>query len=181
VRLFVAIFPPDEVRADLRRRLVGALRPGRGRDHAGGRDRPRPPVRLTPADRWHITLAFLGEVAEERVVEIEGALDTLPPPGKITLRLAGGGHFQQRALWAGVHGDATALCDLHDRLAEVLDLEPGPLTPHLTVAYARDNAVLHALDGYAGPAWTVDEIVLVHSRHGEGGGYDRLRSWPAQG
>lgn len=175
MRLFVAIFPPDEVRADLRRRLASALR----RDRA--RDRPRSPVRLTSADRWHITLAFLGEVAEERVADVSRALDSaLPPPGKITLRLAGGGHFQQRALWAGVQGDAPALGDLHDRLAEVLGLEPGPLTPHLTVAYARDNAVLHALDGYAGPAWTVEEIVLVHSRHAEGGGYVRLRSWPAQ-
>ena len=174
MRLFVAIFPPDEVRADLRRRLTGALRRGRERDRGGG------PVRLTAVDRWHITLAFLGEVEPERLVEVERALDTLPPPGKITLRLAGGGHFQQRALWAGVHGDASALCVLHDRLGEALDMELGPLTPHLTVAYARDNAVLRALDGYAGPAWTVDEIVLVHSRHGEGGGYDRLRSWPTQ-
>jgi RNA 2',3'-cyclic 3'-phosphodiesterase len=175
VRLFVAIFPPDEVRADLRRRLVGALRRGRDRDRPGG------PVRLTAADRWHITLAFLGEVPPERVIEVERALDALPPLGRINLRLAGGGHFQQRALWAGVQGDAKALCDLHDRLGEALDLESGPLTPHLTVAYARDNAVLHALNGYAGPSWTVEEIVLVHSRHAEGGGYERLRSWPTQG
>jgi 2'-5' RNA ligase len=176
--LFVAVFPSDEARADLKRRLASATRSGDRRS----RDR----VRLTPADRWHVTLRFLGEVADERQADVERALDGAAARGTFALRLAGGGRFGKgpsTALWAGVHGDLAALADLHADVRDALDAagltgDDRPLTPHLTVAYARDNGVLRALDDYVGPQWTVDEFVLVRSRYADGGGYQNLRSWP---
>jgi 2'-5' RNA ligase len=169
VRLFVAAFPPVSVVSDLRKRLAG--RPGE----------PRLTVRLTPADRWHLTLRFLGEVAGERQADVECALDGVPRAGKISLRLAGGGQFgkgRSTVLWAGVQGDLGALTGLHDAVGAALGAESEPFTPHLTVAYANSGAVRNVLEGYTGPEWTVDEFVLVRSHHADGGGYQRLRAWP---
>jgi 2'-5' RNA ligase len=169
VRLFVAVFPSEEARAQLSRRLATARDAG---------------VRLTRPERWHLTLHFLGEVHQDRRIDVEGALDAVPPRDPFTVHLAGGGSFGRRrssVLWAGVGGDVTALAGLHDDVVEALGAEPGPLVPHLTVAYARGPAVRRALDGYTGPEWTVREFVLVSSHHNDGGGYENLRSWPLTG
>jgi 2'-5' RNA ligase len=179
--LFVAVFPPAEARAHLRHRLAGA--------HSGKGSGVRP-FRLTPMDRWHVTLAFLGEVAPPRLSEVERAVATVSPRDPITLRIAGGGSFGGRGrsgvLWAGLSGDVPALAEVHADLRDALvaaDLphDARPFTPHLTVAYAQDRDVRAALDGYAGPAWTADAMVLVHSRHAEGGGYHHVRNWPLTG
>ncbi len=172
MRLFVAVFPPEEVVADLRRRLA----PAAGRT-----------VRLTPAERWHVTLAFLGDVEPERRPDVERALDDVTPPGPVRLRISGGGAFGGRrrsaVLWAGLDGDLARLADLHAALRRALVAgglphDERPFTPHLTVAYASSPEVREALRDYAGPPWTADEVVLVQSLHAVGGGYRRLRAWP---
>jgi len=61
VRLFVGVFPPASVRDHLRRALPSGLK-------------------LTAVGQWHVTLAFLGEVAEERLAEVELALDRVSGP-----------------------------------------------------------------------------------------------------
>jgi 2'-5' RNA ligase len=158
VRLFVAIYPPSEVVRHLKNRLGD------------------PGVRLTPADRWHITLHFLGEVPDGRLPGIERALDTVPRTGKPTLRVSGGGAFgrgRRTVLWAGIDGD---LQPLHDGITDALGADRSPLTAHLTLAYAASEAVREALDGYVGPPWTANEFMLVRSHHG--GGYQTLRAWP---
>ena len=160
MRLFVAIYPPGNVCRDLRHRLTDG----------GAR-----PVRLTPIERWHITLAFLGEVAEEGLPEVERALDGVTVPRGVELRLRGGGRFgkgRSTVLWAGVEGDLAAL---HRDVSERLGLVGREFTPHLTVAYKDDPVVRMALDGYAGPSWPLHEIALVHSVPGEG--YVTLKSW----
>jgi 2'-5' RNA ligase len=160
VRLFVAIYPPGNVCRDLRHRLTDG----------GTRE-----VRLTPIDRWHITLAFLGEVAAERLPEVERALDGVTVPRGVVLRLRGGGRFSRgrsTVLWAGVEGDLAAL---HRDVSVRLGLEEREFTPHLTVAYKDDPVVRLALHGYAGPPWPLREIALVHSVPGEG--YVTLKSW----
>ena len=155
MRLFVAIFPPAEAGWDLRRCLLAAGRR----------------VRLTPIERWHVTLAFLGEVAEEQQPEIERALDQVSVPKGIELRLRGGGRFG-KVLWAGVDGD---LGRLHSNVCAALDLPDRDFVPHLTVAYRDDPGLRAALEGYAGPAWALDETALVRSVPGEG--YTTLRTW----
>jgi 2'-5' RNA ligase len=165
VRLFVGVFPPAAVRADLRRALPSGLK-------------------LTAVEQWHVTLAFLGEVPEERLSDVEQALDGVRTTSSrgIGLRLAGGGRFangRSVALWAGVAGDLAGLSGLRaDVCARLAGYADRPFRPHLTIAYTRAGQALAALEGYAGPTWTVDEFVLVRSRYNEGGGYDHLRSWP---
>jgi RNA 2',3'-cyclic 3'-phosphodiesterase len=170
VRLFVAVFPSDAVRDDLEDHLSRAGRK----------------LRLTPADRWHITLSFLGEVPDEHRADVERALSGVATKGPITLRLVGGGQFghgRSSAVWAGVEGDLATLDDLHQEIraalaADGLSYDDRPLTPHLTLSYTRERALLSALEGYLSPQWTADEFVLVRSHYRDGGGYEPLRSWP---
>ena len=174
MRLFVAVFPPEDVLADLRRRLTAAPAVADRR------------VRLTPADRWHVTLVFLGEVDAVRLPEVERALGGVVPVGPLRLRLSGGGAFgrgRSAVLWAGLDGDLAGLAELHDGVrgalvAGGLPHDERPFTPHLTVAYANSPELREALREHAGSTWTADEFVLVQSLHAEGGGYRRLRAWP---
>jgi 2'-5' RNA ligase len=145
------------------------------------------PVRFTPVERWHVTLAFLGEVDAARLGEVERAVAGVRPRGPIGLRISGGGSFGGRGrsgvLWAGLAGDLPALAGVHADLRAALEVaglphDTRPFTPHLTVAYAQSREVRAALDDYDGPSWTVDGLVLVHSRHAEGGGYHHLGVWP---
>jgi 2'-5' RNA ligase len=174
VRLFVGVFPPEDVVAALRREVTGAVA------RAGKR------VRLTPVERWHITLAFLGEVGAERLPDVAEALGGVGSAGPITLRMSGGGSFGKggsTVLWAGIDGDLAALGDLQGRIRRALVAgglphDQRPFAPHLTVAYANSAEVRTALIDYAGPTWTADEFVLVHSRHAAGGGYETVGAWP---
>lgn len=148
MRLFVALYPPDAVRRHLRHALAGL-------------------PRLTAAEKWHITLAFLGDMPAERLPDLKSTLAGVPVPKGRELRIRGGGTFGGRVTWAGVEGD---LSDL----AAATGYSGDTFTPHLTVAYARNAALSAILENYVGPAWPVDEIALVHSA---GGVYTTLASW----
>ena len=160
MRLFVGVFPSEEVRLDLRERL--------------GRT-----TRTVPDERWHVTLVFLGEVADPAVVE--RALDDVVSPGPFRLRLSGGGafgHGRRTVLWAGVEGELSQLRQLRAATHGALELhEDKPFSPHLTLAYANHAGIRAALTDYAGPTWTVATFALVHSLHAEGGGYQVVREW----
>jgi 2'-5' RNA ligase len=191
VRLFVAIFPPASAVSDLKATID---RLHVGRLSAAGRD-----VQLDPPELWHVTLAFLGEVAPQRVPEVESVLGgvagawaydhaTRPP-----LALADGGRFgsgSSTVLWAGLHGDSASLRDLAGRVntelsrAGLMETDRRPYRPHLTLARCGDRLAadevaddLASLHAYAGPKWTVSELVLVNSVAGPPRRYDRLTTW----
>ena len=75
-------------------------------------------------------------------------------------------------------GDVAALRSL----AGALDPGGRRYRPHLTVARVRDDtgtaAVVSALSGYAGPAWTAGAVHLVRSRLGPAPAYDDMATWP---
>jgi 2'-5' RNA ligase len=172
VRLFVAVSPPKEVRAHLAAALTevpGLL--------AGAR-----PVR---PDQWHLTLAFLDEVADEGLPGVRAAVAEAASGsgGPLTLRLAGAGTFggHRGVAWVGLGGDVDRLKAVARtlqtglRAAGVL-LESRPYRPHLTIARQVDTRrrpaaeALAALSGYAGPPWTARTLDLVHSSLGAGPG-----------
>jgi 2'-5' RNA ligase len=176
VRLFVAVELPTAVRDDLDAALpsLRAVSP----EH----------LRWVPPARWHLTLAFLGEVAEPAADELRERLARAARrhgPTQLTVR--GGGRFDGRVLWAGLVGDVDALRRLAQSVAAGarragVPVEDRPYRPHLTLARARRPTDLRPLAAgladYAGPAWQATEIALVHSHLGPEPRYDTLVTWP---
>ena len=152
MRLFVAVWPPDEVVAT----LAGL---------------PRPQVtglRWTTPDQWHVTLRFLGEADPDEVTRaLAGARRTgeaVVGLGPVT------GRFGGRVLHVPARG-------LEDVAASVVTAtgslgEPPPDRPfagHVTLARARDRrgVDLRPLTGVPIQAtWTAGEVALVASRLG---------------
>jgi RNA 2',3'-cyclic 3'-phosphodiesterase len=135
-----------------------------------------------------VTLAFIGEVPEDRLPAAVAAVDRgrdLAPSGTV-LRLAGGGRFGRgrfTILWAGVQGDLDPLRRAATRglKSRRLPFDGQRFHPHLTLARPGDKvprevvaADLEALARYSGPQWTVDRFVLYHSHLGPKPWYEPL-------
>jgi 2'-5' RNA ligase len=169
VRLFVALTPPATVLAD----VDAALEPVRGL---------QPDLRWIPLERWHLTLAFYGEVPDESlagvIAMVERKLSRRPLSGAVELRFSGSGQFCRRALWVGVDGDVDRL----RALAKSVITDRRPYRPHLTLARLRGGQdatrAAEALSSYAGPLWTADAVHLVRSFLGPKPRYETVSSWP---
>jgi 2'-5' RNA ligase len=163
VRLFVALAPPSDVLAHADR----AVAPVRER---------WPDVRWVPSERWHLTLAFYGEVPDEKVAGTERMIERRLAGDRslasLELRLRGAGQFSRRAVWLGVDGEVLAL----RRLARAVTFERRPYRPHLTVGRLRGGSdaagAVESLSAYEGPAWVSTTVHLVRSRLGPRPSYD---------
>jgi len=100
-------------------------------------------LRWTSVDKLHVTLKFLGEVADPQGVA--RAVQVLPPPGALSLELGALGSFggrSPRVLWSGLAGpDREALAGLHADLEAALEplgfaRDGRPYRPHVTLARA---------------------------------------------
>jgi 2'-5' RNA ligase len=136
VRLFVALTPPP----DVQRAVWEAFAPLRNREL---------PVKWVPPEGVHLTLKFLGDVAEERREELMGALGSAAAGTRpIALAVRGAGAFpdldRPRVFWAGVESDAALelLADGVERSFAPLGFptEARAFRPHLTVGRASRNA-----------------------------------------
>ena len=178
MRLFVALaLPPDVLAA-----LDAALTPVR---------RAHPEPRWVPAQRWHLTLAFLGEVDEHRVPELSerlGRAATRTPP--LQLALAGGGRFGSGVLWAGFRGDLEELSRLAARVGAAarrtgVPVEDRPYKAHLTVARGRTRdcrpadlrPAAAALAAYTVEPFEATRVALVRSVLGPEPTYTELSGW----
>jgi RNA 2',3'-cyclic 3'-phosphodiesterase len=191
VRLFGAVYPSPAACADLGL-AVDALAVGRAA--AAGTN-----TRLAGRPNWHLTVAFLGDVPEERLGDVRTAFDhAVSGWGKDSdapprLRLAGGGRFGRgrfTVLWVGVGGEVGRMAALGRTVRRQLrrarlPYDEKPMRPHLTLARPGDRldpeaiaGDVAALNAYEGPWWTADELVLVSSHLGPKPSYDRLASWP---
>jgi RNA 2',3'-cyclic 3'-phosphodiesterase len=191
MRLFVAAYPSPEACNHLAQGLAG-LHTTRAAER-GVHTRPARP------ENWHVTLVFLGEVAEDRAEDARAALDRAVAGWRATgagpprLRLAGGGTFGRgrfTVLWVGADGDREPLVRLARRMrAELkrdrLPYDDRPLKPHLTVARPGDRldradvlADRAALAGYRGPEWPVRTVELVRSHLGPKPWYEHLAAFP---
>ncbi|WP_065960972.1 RNA 2',3'-cyclic phosphodiesterase [Streptomyces sparsogenes] len=185
MRLFAAVLPPDPAVAELAAR-VGALRRLPGADG----------LRWTERAGWHFTLAFFGQVDESVLPALHERLARAAhrhPPHEV--RLAGGGRFADKVVWAGVEGDRATLGHLADsaeagarRAGVAMERHRRPYHPHLTLARCRGGADLRPyVDGLAdfeGSAWTVAELSLVRSHPPAPGvpgaqpRYEVVAAWP---
>ncbi|RSS78727.1 RNA 2',3'-cyclic phosphodiesterase [Streptomyces sp. WAC06614] len=184
MRLFAAVLPPPAAVAELREVVQGLPH-----DEA---------LRWTAQEGWHFTLAFMGEVGEgplpELQVRLERAAGRTAP---FVLRLHGSGRFAHRALWTGAAGDLDTLRLLAERADAAARRSGIPMEqhrsyhPHLTVARARTEVDLRpyveAFAGFEGTPWPVEELHLVRSNLPGGGApgaqprYEVVGSWRLRG
>ena len=178
MRLFVGITPSAEALAH----AAGALDRRIGRAAPDGPHRiasAAPDMRWVPEERWHVTLAFLGEVDPDRIPVLGARLDEVAAAHRPleAMRLAGAGTFHG-VLWLGVwhterHSPADRLARAVQRemRAAGVPVERRPWRAHLTIARWRPSAerdaaarrAAESLADYAGPAFDVHDIRLVHS------------------
>jgi len=166
MRMFIGILPPADAVAE----LDAAVTPHRA---------AWPQLRWAPTDRWHLTLAFLGDVAESVVPDLTAGLAEIAGRHAAPrLTLSGAGAFPDdigaRVLWAGVaagdRGPMLALADAVNaaaRAAGAADTDTRPLRPHLTLARSRILADVRplraAFAGFHGTSWQATELHLIHS------------------
>jgi RNA 2',3'-cyclic 3'-phosphodiesterase len=162
-RAFVAVRPPTHV--------VAALDEVLARVRGGG----SPGLTWTPKAQWHVTLQFLGPVAD--VDALVGALTTgLAATEAFKIGLGGAGAFpvpdRASVVWVGVDLGADDL----ERAAATVVGATGTLgftpeeafTAHLTVARARRPCPVASViasigDAPFGSAWDVTEVLLMES------------------
>lgn len=167
VRLFVAVEVPDDVRTTVARAIDDV------------RTSAPEGLRWSDPSRWHLTLAFLGEVADQRLSELGTRLARAVHLHRApTLRIDGAGRFGSRTLWARIVQQPTDGPSLPALVASVaaaarrtgIAQEDRPYRPHLTLARARTDVDLRplvdALAGLRTDPWTAHEVLLVRSRLG---------------
>ena len=169
-RLFIAVPVDDSVRSNLAR--VGTAADVRG-------------VRWVEHDNLHLTLAFVGEVEEGPVAELEDAVyeATEGEDSPLHLRAQGLGAFPNeeaaKVLWAGVDGEVPRLIALQQRLVAELKragfaVDPKRFHPHITLARFRWPQPLPArldrLQEYG--EWQANEVQIIESHlHAAGARY----------
>ena len=170
MRVFTAIFPPEEAVDHLARRVEPVRR-------------ARPELRWMPHPLWHLTLAFFGNITESDSVLLNEAVETFVAERQaLRVRLAGAGAFPDPAageiLWAGVDAPGHALADMSRELIGSVQhfgwiLDRRSFRAHVTLARSRPardlSGAVDQLADYQGQMWTVPSIAVVWSRRGPDG------------
>jgi 2'-5' RNA ligase len=162
-RLFFALWP-DEAAAAKLASLAGGLA-GRSKGKA------------VPVEKIHLTLAFLGSVADERVADL---LAVRVDAASFTMRLDCAGAFPKVGVaWAGAESPPPELLALQSKLMRKLarlgfGLEERAYVPHVTLVRKVRGPIARA--GIEAIEWPVGEVALVRSDTGTGR-YTRISGW----
>jgi 2'-5' RNA ligase len=127
IRLFAALSIPESIAEGLLRRQHGL-----------------PGARWRPAEAFHITLRFFGDLREDVAADVDSELSAVSGE-RLALELAGVGAFGEgddiHAVWAGVEDNAALrrLARSCETAARRAGLAPDKRTykPHVTLAYLR--------------------------------------------
>ncbi len=164
IRLFTALSLPQDVRVRLGL-LAGGIRG----------------ARWVAEDSFHITLRFIGNVAENRLDDIVESLRDVGNPA-LSIQLSGAGHFggkKPRAVWIGVR-KSEALMALHDKIDRRLvscGLQPDgrKYAPHVTIARlgnpsrADVQSWIEHNGTFGTPPFTASSFILYQSHLGKSG------------
>jgi RNA 2',3'-cyclic 3'-phosphodiesterase len=174
------VFPPTEVRNGLFRAAS---------DLPASKD-----FRLVGQEKVHLTLKFLGEVAEDELDRVKRALEPIREnhePFEVTTSDFGAFPSAKRAriLWIGIEEGSrrlsTVASDVENLLEPVgFERENRPYVPHLTLGRARARRT--RLDSTRTPPpnlrFTVSGVELVESASGKNGvTYSILATYPFYG
>ena len=136
-------------------------------------------VKWVDPQTCHLTLAFLGNVPNDRLPTLLRLLDAIAadfPPLRLKTGLLGAfpNPRRPRVLWLGLEGDTQLLAVTQRRLQDALETDGFPreqraFKPHITLGRARGKGLIHlpetALNGQVKDALAFEilDIVLMSS------------------
>ena len=159
-RLFIAVWPPDEV--------VAELTTLHRKDQRG--------VRFVQPENWHITLRFFGECNPGEVADALDGISLAPARARLGPAVD---VLAARALVVPASGlDALAVA-VSARTEKIGDPSHKRFVGHLTLARVKSHVAMpRALGALVSAEFDVDEIALVHSRlEPDGARYETIDSW----
>lgn len=167
-RVFFALWPEPSVRSALSKLAVEV------HTACGGR--------ATPADKFHLTLVFVGDIERSRIAALQAcAASVEAQPFELEVDALGWWRHN-RIVWAGTKRCPSAMVALVAALsANVAGLgitvDERPYVPHVTLVR---NARAGPRDLRMAPlVWRARELVLVESVSGAGGSrYQVIAKWP---
>jgi 2'-5' RNA ligase len=181
MRAFIAIDLPESLRAALRRKQASFRSAS-------------PDARWTQPEGIHLTLKFLGEISDAKVMEVAESLKNLGRFESFIVRLKGFGFFpdarRPRVFWTGVEAPPS-LSQLAEQVEEAMRRigfarEERPFRPHLTLARFRvpqPQPALQALLSQQGEQewgnFEVSEFFLFESKLSpQGAQYRKVERFP---
>jgi len=182
IRAFIAIDLTDDVRV-----AIGEAQARLKRAHTGVK------VSWTKVDNLHLTLQFLGYVAEEAVEKIRAGLEAVAAEhAPFELMIAGAGAFpdenRPRVLWVGCQdsGPLRELSKSVQAAMQPLGFQPErrEFSAHLTLGRVKqprpDAALTRALDSIKNETFGAVRVEAIHLfqsvLHPEGSIYSKLSS-----
>ncbi len=178
-RVFVAVAVPDEAK----HALAAAL--------AEWTPFPGRPV---PPRNWHLTLRFIGAVADWHLDRLRAELSGLGRHPAFAVKWGGLGAFPRPAraavLWLGVESGGDELGSVAAAVAGAVDAaglppEDRPFHPHLTLSRVRPTRDLSNLIAEVPPVrsrFDVSAVTMFESHLGRGGArYELLDEFPLGG
>jgi len=169
-RLFFALWPSDEFRAEIETRALPFARASGGR--------------LIPPRNFHVTLLFLGEIPTERLSAIQQAAASVVGSPAFQLQFDTIESWGRKVLCLTSSKPPAAVIDLAERLrgslrGQLKQLDERPYSPHITLA--RDLPRGLRPQTIATLYQQVNDYVLVESMRDAGGShYSVLERWPLQ-
>ena len=160
-RLFIAVWPPEEV--------VAELTTLHRKDQRG--------VRFVHPDNWHITLRFLGEAHPDEVIE---ALDGTTFAAARARMGPAVDVISERALVVPVDGLDALAERVTERTSRIGEPPRKRFVGHLTLARVKSHVPMpRAIGALISAEFDVDEIALVQSRlDPQGAQYETIETWP---
>jgi RNA 2',3'-cyclic 3'-phosphodiesterase len=167
LRTFIAIDLPPEVQGALGK-LEAELQEARA------------PITWVKPERIHLTLKFLGDIAPERLSEIQNSLlQVARQASPLRLEPAGCGAFptlkQMRVIWVGLKAEGTGLNRLQQAVEDAMvqvgfKKEERAFKPHLTLGRVKGRQHVRLLQellverqSFKAEAFDVTELVLYKS------------------
>lgn len=131
VRAFVAINCPESVKGNI-------LRIQEKLKDLGN-------LKLVEMENLHLTLRFLGEVSDEKLIEIGKKLDSISNFDKFQISLRGVGAFPNqnyiRVVWVGVDNGLNRIKEMHNKIENELNVmgfkKDSRFNSHLTIARVK--------------------------------------------
>ena len=184
IRSFLAFELPEEFK-----RIISRA--------SGEMKKSLPNVRWVKLDNIHLTVVFIGEMAEEQLAPMgksvsEACWEHVP----FNIAINGAGVFSSRrnprVLWIGLDGDIERMAAFRNTLQKKLKPfgikeEKRPFNPHLTLGRFRKGAepdvhlddLLLKYKDLTSPACALRELALFKSDLKPGGAvYTKLNAWP---